>query len=435
MRILLISGNREAYGVMTPLPLGLACVAAATAKAGFEMRFLDLLSTPNWKSATRNAISALRPDVIGVSVRNIDDQTMSNPRFLLEPLKEVVDLCRELSRALIVLGGAGFSIFPEATLAYLGADMGIQGEGETAFPALLSWLQNGRHGPAPAGVYLAEQPEAHLPMAITSDLDSLPLPKPEEWLNFPIPIDWRIPVQTRRGCSQGCAYCSTSTIEGRQLRWRDVVSVVNWLTIYRGRGFRSFHFVDNTFNIPLAYAKELCRRIIDARLDIDWWAQIYPKLADAELANLMAQAGCSQVNLGFESGSEPVLKLLNKQFKPAEVAEISAIFAAAGVKRNGFLMLGAPGETRQTVEQSLAFAESLRLDALKITVGIRTYPHTLLAARAVTEGIVHKDDDLLLPRFYLAPALHNWLPKRIAGYSSHLKERPTEPCVDPMGSP
>jgi radical SAM superfamily enzyme YgiQ (UPF0313 family) len=418
MRVLLISGNQETSGGKTPLPLGLACVAAATTKAGFEVRFLDLLSTPKWKSATRNAIAALHPDVIGVSVRNIDDQTMSNPRFLLDPLKEVVDLCRELSRALIVLGGAGFSIVPEATLEYLGADIGVQGEGEAAFPALLSWLEKGRHGPAPAGVYLAEQPLAHLPMAITTDLDSLPLPAPAAWLNSGISPEWRIPVQTRRGCSHDCAYCSTSIVEGRQLRWRSVESVVNWLSIYRDHGFREFYFVDNTFNVPLVYAKELCRKIIDARLDIDWWGQIYPKLADTELADLMAQAGCTQVNLGFESGSEPVLRLLNKHFKPAEVAETSAIFAAAGVKRNGFLMLGAPGETRKTVEESLTFAESLHLDALKVTVGIRIYPHTALATRAVAEGIIDSNDDLLFPRFYLAPALRDWLLGRIANYRS-----------------
>jgi radical SAM superfamily enzyme YgiQ (UPF0313 family) len=150
---------------------------------------------------------------------------------------------------------------------------------------------------------------------------------------------------------------------------------------------------------------------------------------DAELANLMARAGCTQVNLGFESGSEPVLRLLNKHFKPAEVAEISAIFAAAGVKRNGFLMLGAPGETRETVERSLAFANSLRLDFLKITVGIRIYPHTLLAGRAVTEGLIGKEDDLLFPRFYCAPAVHDWLPERVASYSSTQEGPPNFPSM------
>ena len=415
MRVLLISGNRETSGAMTPLPLGLACVAAATAQAGFEVCFLDLLRSPDWESATQHAIATLQPDVIGLSVRNIDDQTMMNTRFLLQPLKDLITLCRGACRAPIVLGGAGFSIFPESTLAYLGADMGIQGEGETAFPNLLSWLQRGRSGPPPAGVYLAESRQTHLPMAMTGNLDSLPLPAAEAWLSSGLSPEWRIPIQTRRGCARDCAFCSTGLIEGRQLRWRSAASVVDWLASYRAAGFRNFTSVDNTFNVPLAYAKELCRKIIDARLDIDWWGQVYPKWVDRELVDLMAHSGCTQVNLGFESGSEPVLQLLNKQFTPVEVTEISAMFAAAGVKRNGFLMLGAPGETRQTVEESLAFAELLHLDALKVSVGIRIYPETALAARAVAEGIIDRDDDLLFPRFYMVPELRDWLPQRVAG--------------------
>ena len=418
MRVLLISGNRELSGAMTPLPLGLACVAAATAKAGFEVCFLDLLSIADWKSAIRSAIARSEPEVIGLSVRNIDDQAMVNPRFLLSPLKEVIALCKSACGAPIVLGGAGFSIFPESTLAYLGAEMGVQGEGETAFPKLLSWLENGRQGPAPAGVYLAEQSNAYVPQVLNPDLDVLPLPAPEAWLPSEISPEWRIPLQTRRGCPNDCAFCSTGKIEGRQLRQRSVAAVVEWLTSYRERGFREFYVVDNTFNVPLAYAKELCRGIIQARLDIDWWAQIYPKSADRELADLMARAGCTQVNLGFESGAEPVLRLLNKKFKPAEVVEISTIFRAAGIKRNGFLMMGAPGETRQTVEESLAFAESLHLDALKISTGIRIYPDTALAARAVAEGIIDRDDDLLLPRFYVAASVRDWLPERMARYKA-----------------
>ena len=413
MRVLLISGNREASGPMTPLPLGLACVFEATARAGHEVRFLDLLVTPDWKAATRDAITEQRPEVIGLSVRNLDDQTMTNPRFLLEPIKDIVASCRSASNAQIVLGGAGFSICPESTLAYLEADMGIQGEGEAAFPRLLSWIAAGCHGTPPAGVYLRNQAWAPLPMETTADLEAFPQPTPDEWLSGMRP-EWRIPWQTRRGCANDCSFCSTSRIEGRHLRLRSVDSVVNWLASYRERGFRNFTSVDNTFNIPLPYAKDLCREMIAARLDIDWWAQIYCKWADRELAELMTRAGCTQVNLGFESGSEPVLRLFNKKFKPAEVAEINQCFADTGVKRAGFLMLGAPGETRETVEESLAFADSLKLDLLKIGAGIRIYPHTALAARAIAEGMIDANNDLLLPCFYMAPAVRDWLPERLA---------------------
>jgi len=414
MRILLISSNREICGAMTPLPLGLACVAAATANAGFAVEVLDLLQTTNWVAAIQTAVTAARPDVIGLSVRNIDDQTMVNTRFLLAPLRDIIALCRNLCDAPIVLGGAGFSIFPESALAYLGADMGIAGEGEAAFPKLLSWLENGRRSAPPAGTYLANTPLARQPRTDGAGLDSLALPPPALWLQATLNPTWPIPVQTRRGCANDCCYCSTSAIEGRRIRCRDTNAVVRWLSNYCQRGLRNFFFVDNTFNLPMAYAKDLCRKIIKARLDINWSAIVYPKWVDSELAELMAKAGCLEVGLGFESGAEPVLRLLNKKFTPAEVAEVAAMFADAGIKRNGFLLLGAPGDTRETVEESLAFAESLHLDFLKISTGIRIYPNTALAARAVSEKIIGRDDNLLFPRFYCVPQLREWLPQRLA---------------------
>jgi len=416
MRILLIAGNREVSGPLTPpLPLGLACVAAATAGAGFEVEVLDLLQIEDWQGAIRAKMAA-QPDVIGLSVRNIDDQAMIDTRFLLPPLKDIVALCRGANDAPIVLGGAGFSIFPASTLAYLGADMGIAGEGEAAFPQLLTWLENGWQGSPPAGVYLADMPLASKPAAISPDLDALAMPTPDLWLKDGLNPKWSIPVQTRRGCPNDCSYCSTSAIEGRHIRLRSVDAVVRWLADYRARGHRNFYFADNTFNLPVGYAKELCRRIIAAGLDIRWSAIVYPKWVDAELAKLMAAAGCVEASLGFESGSEPVLRLFNKKFHPAEVSEIAAILAAAGIRRSGFLMLGAPGDTRETVEESLAFAKSLHLDFLKVGVGIRIYPHTSLAARAVHEGMIDADDDLLEPRFYCVPQLREWLPERIAEY-------------------
>ena len=210
-----------------------------------------------------------------------------------------------------------------------------------------------------------------------------------------------------------CIYCSTSAIEGRPIRRRSPESVVEWLTALRQNGFRYFHFVDNTFNLPPSYAKNLCRKLIDAQLGLDWWAIIYPKWVDAELPELMARAGCTQVSLGFESGSDTMLPQLNKRFTCTEVRQISETLASVGIERYGFLLLGGPGETRETVEESLEFADSLHLDALKITVGLRIYPQTPLASAAVEDGLIRTDDDLLMPRFYITPCLRDWLPDRV----------------------
>jgi radical SAM superfamily enzyme YgiQ (UPF0313 family) len=375
------------------------------------VQLLALRSDANCETEILQGINQVSPEVIGVSVRNIDDQNMQLPRFLLASLRQVVAACRAASSARIVVGGAGYSIFPESVLAYLDAGIGIRGEGEAAFPALLSWLERGTQSSPPPATCFPNG--SHTPATFARALDDLLLPEPRLWLDFPGSTEMRIPVQTRRGCPLDCIYCSTSAIEGRPVRQRSSDSLVKWLAGLRERGFEQFYFVDNTFNLPLSYAKELCWKLIAADLGLDWWGIIYPKWVDRELVELMARAGCTQVSLGFESGSEAILPQLNKRFTCAEVRTISDGFAGVRIKRNGFLLLGGPQETRNTVEQSLAFADGLRLDALKITVGIRIYPHTPLASVAVAEGLVSPEDNLLLPRFYLTPELRDWLPERI----------------------
>jgi radical SAM superfamily enzyme YgiQ (UPF0313 family) len=128
----------------------------------------------------------------------------------------------------------------------------------------------------------------------------------------------------------------------------------------------------------------------------------------------MARAGCVEVSLGFESGALAVLREMNKRFTPPDVLATSDLLARYGIRRMGFLLLGGPGETRESVAESLAFAGSLGLDDLRTTIGIRIYPGTPLARRAVAEGVVAPDDPLLEPRFYLAPGLEPWIHARVA---------------------
>jgi len=96
---------------------------------------------------------------------------------------------------------------------------------------------------------------------------------------------------------------------------------------------------------------------------------------------------------------------MNKRFLPKGVREISDRLAAHGIRRMGFLLLGGPGETQDSVAESLAFADSLHLDQLKITMGIRIYPDTPLAHTARREGVIAPGDNLLFPRFYLTPGV------------------------------
>jgi len=421
MKVLLISANTEQINMPT-LPLGLACVAASTRKAGHTVRYLDLMAREDAQAVIKKTMEDLRPDVIGISVRNIDDQDMANPDFLLEQVKEVVAACRSLSAAPVVLGGAGYSIYPQSALEYLGADMGIQGEGEESFPLLLDSIERGEDLSTTPGLYLPGS-GLQAERAFVRNLDEFPFPEDHLWSSSFITEDaefW-LPIQTRRGCPLNCSYCSTATIEGKVLRKRTPSQVVEEISRQLMKGFSRFYFVDNTFNLPLSYATELCQLLVQKGVDLTWRCILYPWKIDEQLVKLMARAGCKEVALGFESGSEPVLQALNKQFNPQEVRRISRILAEYGVQRMGFLLLGGPGETRESVEQSLIFADSLNLEMVKVSTGIRIYPHTTLARIAVEDGFISAEDDLLKPRFYLAKNLEDWLPETV---KSWVAERP-----------
>lgn len=216
-----------------------------------------------------------------------------------------------------------------------------------------------------------------------------------------------------------CTYCSTAAIEGKIVRKRDLAIVVDMLSEYRKAGFHRFFFVDNIFNMPESYAKSLCQLIIGKKLDIAWRCIIYPWKLDEELAKLMATSGCEEVSLGFESGVADILKNLKKNFGPEDVRQVSQILKKYKIRQTGFLLLGAPGETENTIKESFEFVESLNLDGMKVTCGIRIYPGTELANTAIEQGIIEPDDDLLSPKFYieprvkdiLKPAADKWLAK------------------------
>jgi len=386
-------------------------VREAVKNAGHEIKLIDLMDECDGNLVLQGGINEFQPEIIGISVRNIDDQCMENTRFLLDSVKEIVSECRRSIDAPVILGGAGYSIFPKSALEYLGADMGIQGEGESAFVTLLEMLKYKGDLSTIPGLYLSGH-DIHRKVRNEDDLDefSLPLLNSHQLaLTSSQKQNLWIPFQTRRGCPLNCSYCSTETIEGMNIRKHSPGVVVEAISKHVEAGFDQFFFVDNIFNLPLSYAKELCTQITKAELNISWRCILYPWLVDEELIEKMTEAGCKEVSMGFDSGSETILRAMNKRFLPEDVRRISEILKRYNIRRMGFLLLGGPGESKKTVEESLAFADSLDLEAMKITMGIRIYPHTDLALIAINEGVIEPDDDLLFPKFYMAPGLEEWL--------------------------
>jgi radical SAM superfamily enzyme YgiQ (UPF0313 family) len=415
MKVLLISTNTETIN-MQVFPLGLASVAQAVMISGHQVKWLDLMGQTDIDSQVTGNIKDFGPDVIGISIRNVDDQNMKKPIFFLPAIRHIVDLCKSSSGSPVVAGGAGYSIFPDSCLEYINADMGIKGEGEAVFPELLKQLENNQ--PADInGLHIREK-GLQADGVFEKDLDKFPLPDPDL---FPLAAykgdSFFIPIQTRRGCPVGCSYCSTPIIEGRYLRKRSPGRITGWLKKWVERGFNSFQFVDNTFNLPNEYAIDLCRAIIEESLDIRWRSIVYPGNISDKLVNNMARAGCTEISLGFESGNNDILSAMNKNYGTDETLKSIEIFKHYNISVMGFLLLGGPGETRDTVKRSLEYAEKSGVDSLKVTRGIRIYPGTRLAEIALDKGFIEKDDNLLYPRFYLEENLEGWIDDVVEKYA------------------
>lgn len=399
---------------MRVLPLGLFCIAQSAIEAGHSVHILELLDAKDIISSIKEEINSVNPDIIGISIRNIDNQDMENTEFFYSRDKFIIKEIKKYFKSFVVLGGAGYSIFPDIILEDTSADFGIQGEGEKVFPLLLERLSQGKPVDNIPQLYINNKTQV-INKYMKTSLDEFELPAPDmmfQFLEKKVSDLW-FPVQTRRGCPLNCSYCSTALIEGRMIRKRKPIKVVQWLKSLTDYGIKNFYFVDNTFNMPNSYALELCKHIIDAKLNINWRCIIYPYKLNRELCASMAKAGCSEVSLGIESGNDEILEDMNKLYRKADIVEASDNLRSQGIKRTGFLMLGGPKETIESVNENLDFIDSLQLDALKITIGIRIYPHTKLAEQAVSSGIINKNDSLLTPKFYLNPLIKDDVKKII----------------------
>lgn len=407
MRVLLISTNRER--LPDPVaPLGAAYVAGALARAGHEVRLLDLLFVPDIAVAVRDAYVNFRPRVTGLSIRNVDNVAFPESVSYIPDIVTVAGTLKAQGARVIVAGGSGFTIMPGELLERIGLELGITGEGEDAFPELLRRIEHGLPvNTMPGLAYRYNGCVIINPPVPVARLDTSTEPLRGLIDNAAYMAEGGSGnLQTKRGCRFGCCYCTYPIVEGSRVRLRAPASCAEeFVRGVRQYGIKHFFIVDNVFNYPPSHAKKFCRELIARGAPAGWSCYVNPAYLDHELAELMARSGCRGVEFGSDSAVDSVLGALGKGFRVKDVVDASAVCRDAGLKFCHSLMLASPGETNDTLVRTLDVMDKLGPNAVIAMLGIRIFPGTKLEDIAAAEGVVVRGGIGLEPKFYFSPGL------------------------------
>ena len=253
------------------------------------------------------------------------------------------------------------------------------------------------------------------------DLDSLKPPRRDLFDNQRYAAEGGFgSIVVKQGCSFRCLYCDGPIAMGRKCRKRSPEKIVDELEIMHNElGINVAFFTDAIFNFPVEHAKAVCREIIRRKPGIFWIGTVSPAYLDREIIGLMQEAGCTAVSLGCDSCSKKMLKVLRKGFTKEQLRAAAEMLEEAGLNYILSLLIGAPGEDRATVEESVEFVQPLKPFMLDFCVGIRLMPNTELAEIAVKEGVIEADDPLMEPRFYVSPLVKDWIEEYLTEVCSH----------------
>lgn len=410
MNVLVINTNRSLFPVPV-IPYG-ACIAAeSAAKAGHRVYLLDLTFQAEPKRALSAAIQHTRPDVIGLSVRNIDNNDLLSPVFYIAAIRTHIELIRDMTNVPIILGGAALMVMPEQILRYTGATLAVLGDGEIIFPELLGRLLNRKQYGDLAGIASIENDTFKINPAAPGCHSLSAVPDFHQWIDVK---KYRshlstVPLQSKLGCGFHCIYCTYRKIEGAAYRLLDPELIAGLAGTLIARGLREIELVDNVFNAPYEHAVSVCETLIRKKIYARFQSvELNPFHFTDELLTVMERAGFVAFGMTAESASDEVLQRLKKGFSG------DTVYAAAKVVRRHRLpciwifLLGGPGETERTVRETIQFAEKAvrPQDIAFFNIGIRIYPGTELESLARREGLLSvAPEEMLEPVFYLSPKI------------------------------
>jgi len=411
-KVLLINSNRIKPAVA---PIALDYLAQSLKESGYSVDLLDLCFCADYRSAFDQYLRENSPGVIAITIRNLDDAHSGSRRSFLPGIRKMVVYLKERISVPVILGGVGFSIAPEKVLQYCQANLGIRGEGEHSLPMLLDRLFSERDYTDVPGLVYRAGGEYKVNAEKYVDLARLPT-QPRSFVdNHRYFVEGgQGSIETKRGCDQQCIYCVDPVSKGKRIRVRPPQHVADELEALLSKGINCFHTCDSEFNIPEDHAKEVCEELIKRGLSkqISWYAYASPKPFSGELASLMKRSGCVGIDFGVDSGNDRMLERLGRDFTQEDIRKVAGLCHRYGITFMFDLLLGGPGETKASVEETIELMHETKPSMVGVTVGIRIYPGTKMAEMIRGEGpifgnrnlfgIVEGNEDFLEPVFYIS---------------------------------
>jgi len=358
MRVLLVNPFYPISETPSP-PLGLAYLAAALEEAGIEVRVLDLVVTPHSEDLLAECLDEFRPELVGLTAvtMNVDNA-----------LAVVADVKRFAPQVFTLMGGPHVTFSASETLSACPAlDAVALGEGERTIVELSRAVEAGTGLDSVKGIaWRAGDGIRFTPgRDFIRDLDTLPMPARRllplgRYRALGMPIS----MTTSRGCPHQCIFCVGRRMVGARVRFHSPARVVDELAYLATLGFHQVNLADDLFTADPHRCAAVCDEIVRRGLSIQWTSFARVDTVSKEILAKMKAAGCTAVSFGIESGNAGILKTIKKRITLEQVVAAVDMCSQAGVTPFASFILGLPGETPDTLRETIAFGKRLESKGL-----------------------------------------------------------------------